>query len=242
MRNQTERHHPFFTLIELLVVIAIIAILAGMLLPALNKAKSKAYDIACKNNLKQIGLAFQVYYTDYKDLSMPFSSGANQRWTNQIGVYIYPKISVFGTKEQWAKSIYWCPSDTHFERCLPSFERLSYGYNIWLGRSADSGWGLTYQWPINISKIPYPSRHMLVSEIKATDPNAVCQASSDHYYATFGATRVYARHNRKDVNYVAVSGNVATVPWKILSSSSTSITLRSLPWNGNLIPNPAVLF
>jgi len=70
VRNESALPHSCgaFTLIELLVVIAIIAVLAGLLLPALGRSKVKAYNAACVNNLRQLGIATRLYCDDNQEL------------------------------------------------------------------------------------------------------------------------------------------------------------------------------
>ena len=114
----------YFTLLELLIVIAIIAILASLLMPALQKAKEKSRQITCAGNLKQMGQALYLYVDDYKgNITIGAATGADC-YASMLGPYlnVTKKIGIGWVN---CSNIYHCPSD--------SIYTYDYGQNAWSG-------------------------------------------------------------------------------------------------------------
>jgi prepilin-type N-terminal cleavage/methylation domain-containing protein/prepilin-type processing-associated H-X9-DG protein len=131
-----------FTLIELLVVIAIIAILAGLLLPGLAEAKALGKSTACKNNLRQIGIANQLYLTDHGVFPGEYVQTVDPyaNWFHAFRDY----LDLTGKDHRWSTSgkgmngIVWnqlrgvfiCPTDQVPGPRRPGPAPTSYGYNM----------------------------------------------------------------------------------------------------------------
>lgn len=194
-----------FTLVELLVVIAVIAILASLLLPALAKAKGRAHTISCLNNLRQIGLATQVYLQDNNE-ELPQSRHQTNSWVASL-------IPYTGTT-----NIYRCPKDDHPTRLY------TYVINDFLLPGAVTGQNFN-----RCDCIPFPTDTLFMTEATRTHTgdhyHFAPDDGGDYQPHSFGSQVAVNRHDQK-ANYLFVDAHVETRLWRITKPELQAVGSR----------------